>query len=253
MCGRFSLQTPIDQLVKFFDGLPFPNDYHPQKQIAPTQQVMCIRENDSNQLEAVWMQWGLIPSWAKDAKIGSKMINARSETVDSKPAFRAAFRKRRCLILADAFYEWKKQDSAKQAYPKQAYRIYPTVGDSPIFCFAGLWESWYPPENHSATSASTSSVQLELFCGQPFESPNSTEPSDRIEMHPEKTRLTETCTILTTAANNKISHLHDRMPVILNGDQHRIWLDHQNSSLSTLRPLYQPVADSMIDFQPIQL
>lgn len=248
MCGRFSLQTPLNQLIKLFDGLPFPYDYLPRKQIAPTQQVLSIRQNDSDQLEAVWMQWGLIPSWAKDAKIGSKMINARSETVDSKPAFRAAFRKRRCLILADAFYEWRRQGSAKQAY-----RIYPTVGDSPIFCFAGLWESWHPPDSHSASSTS---VQLELFSDHPFENPNSNDPVDRIETRPKRpkgTHLTETCTILTTAANNKISHLHDRMPVILNKDQHPTWLDHQNSNLSTLISLFQPVFDGLIDFQPIQL
>jgi putative SOS response-associated peptidase YedK len=102
--------------------------------VAPTQTVICVR--DGAEREFFQAKWGLIPSWAKDAKIGSSCINARSETIDTKPAFRRAFKKRRCLVLADGFYEWRKTD-------KQPHNI--TLTSGPLF-LAGLWETWTSPE-----------------------------------------------------------------------------------------------------------
>ncbi|MEM9940240.1 MAG: SOS response-associated peptidase [Planctomycetota bacterium] len=134
MCGRFTLRTPASTLAGLFDALRFPA-FEPRYNICPTQPVACIRYSASGDSELANLRWGLIPFWAKDQKIGARMINARSETVSNKPAFRAAFKSRRCLILGDGFYEWKKIGKAKQPY-------YISRTDDQPFAMAGLWESW---------------------------------------------------------------------------------------------------------------
>jgi len=134
MCGRFTLRTPAETMAALFDGLRFPK-LVPRYNICPTQNVLCVRQNANGQNEAAQLRWGLVPFWAKDIKIGARMINARSETVATKPSFRSAFKSRRCLVLADGFYEWKKEGSKKQPY------YISRVDDQP-FCLAGLWESW---------------------------------------------------------------------------------------------------------------
>ena len=134
MCGRFTLKTPEAAISSLFPGLTIP-DLKSRFNVAPTQQVACIR-NDGESSEVVELRWGLVPFWAKELKIGARMINARSESVESKPAFRAAFKKRRCLIVADGYFEWKKIGKEKQPF-------YMTVaGGGGGFCMAGLWESW---------------------------------------------------------------------------------------------------------------
>ena len=140
MCGRFSLTSDPSQLARRFrlDGeqLPFVLSYN----MAPTQQVLTVRENgdDTQQnRKAELMQWGLIPSWAKDQSVGARMINARAETVAEKPAFRTALRRRRCLVLADGFYEWQRVHGSKA---KRPMRIVLRTGEP--FAFAGLWETW---------------------------------------------------------------------------------------------------------------
>jgi putative SOS response-associated peptidase YedK len=146
MCGRYSLTTPVEGLRQLFDFPERPN-LAPRYNIAPTQSVAAVRrappvaEQSGESPPAggqhlVLLRWGLIPHWAKDASIGSRMINARAETLAEKPSFRAAFHKRRCLIVADGFYEWQKQDKG----PKQPYRI--ARRDGGPFAFAGLWERW---------------------------------------------------------------------------------------------------------------
>jgi putative SOS response-associated peptidase YedK len=116
-------------------GYPERPNLEPRANIAPTQDVAAVRLGEDGARHFVTLRWGLIPSWAKDATIASKMINARGETVAEKPAFRSAFRARRCLIPADGFYEWKTEDGAKQPY-----RI--VRADRTPFAFAGLWERW---------------------------------------------------------------------------------------------------------------
>src|SRR5690606_25400029 len=112
-------------------------DLNPRYNIAPSQSIAAIRvDPNARQRELVQLHWGLIPPWAKDRKIGYSTINARAETVDSKPSFRSSFRKRRCLILADGFYEWQKSDAKK----KQPFYIH--MQDNRPFAFAGLWEQW---------------------------------------------------------------------------------------------------------------
>jgi putative SOS response-associated peptidase YedK len=140
MCGRFTLTINPDQLHQQF-GLsePPPTQLAPRYNIAPTQAVAVIANNrDHRKLEL--FQWGLIPSWAKDPKIGSKMINARAETLAEKPSFRTALKRRRCLVVADGFYEWKKTGSGKTP-------MYIQLKDGQPFGFAGLWEAWQSPED----------------------------------------------------------------------------------------------------------
>ena len=147
MCGRFTLRTPAHSLAALFDDLRkqqlvFP-ELKPRFNVCPTQPALAVRQNDSGESEVAELRWGLVPFWAKDLKIGARMINARSETVATKPAFRAAFKKRRCLVLIDGFYEWKKQGTSKQPF------YISRVDDQP-FCVAGLWESWTDKEDPSA-------------------------------------------------------------------------------------------------------
>lgn len=134
MCGRYTLKTPIDVLAEYFEVEDYPSSLTPSYNIAPTQEVAAIVEEDEKRKLEVF-RWGLIPSWAKDPSMGNKMINARAETVSEKPSFRSAFKKRRCLIVADGFYEWQKTDNGKQPYHFK-------MKDSSPFAFAGLWESW---------------------------------------------------------------------------------------------------------------
>ena len=140
MCGRFTLTDPnVDIAVQF--NLPAIPDMQPRYNIAPTQPVAAVRASrDSNARELVMLQWGLIPFWAKDPKIGARMINARSETAAEKPSFRAAFRRRRCLVIADGFYEWQKQNGSKQPF-------FIHLRDTRPFAFAGLWEHWEGPDD----------------------------------------------------------------------------------------------------------
>jgi len=136
MCGRFNLRTNPRLFAEVFTvARTFDDDWQPAYNVAPTQKVLCIRDHDER--EFFKARWGLIPSWAKDSKIGNSCINARVETVDTKPAFRSAFRKRRCLVMADGFYEWRQSD-------KQPHFISLKSGDQ--MAFAGLWETWNSPE-----------------------------------------------------------------------------------------------------------
>lgn len=139
MCGRFTLTTPDQDLAVQFN-LPEIPSMRPRYNIAPTQPVAAVRmARETVNREMVLLRWGLIPFWAKDPGIGARMINARSETAAEKPSFRAAFRRRRCLVLADGFYEWQKVESGKQPH-------YVRMANGRPFAFAGLWEHWKGPD-----------------------------------------------------------------------------------------------------------
>ncbi len=140
MCGRFLLHSPVDILGQAFGITERPN-LAPRYNIAPTQSVAIVRRKEDSGRELAQVRWGLIPFWAKTAGIGSQLINARAETVATKPAFREAFRRRRALILADGFYEWQKQEGSKLKQPMLIRRR-----DGQPFAFAGLWERWRGPE-----------------------------------------------------------------------------------------------------------
>lgn len=134
MCGRFVRVTDSQQLQTIFELNDIPRTLTPQFNIAPTLDVLAVRQSEQ-QRNASFLRWGLIPSWARDEKIGYSAINARAETLGEKPAFRTAFRERRCLIIADGFFEWKKQ--GKEKLPHFFH-----MRDRRPFAFAGLWESW---------------------------------------------------------------------------------------------------------------
>ena len=158
MCGRFTLTTNMDELQARFDFEARDLVFHPRYNVAPTQEVVTILSDGDNlgHNRAELMRWGLIPFWAKDAKIGARMINARAETVAEKPAFRTALRKRRCLVLADGFYEWKKEEKGKTP-------MYIAARSRGAFAMAGLFETWKSPEDeliHSCTVITTTPNDL---------------------------------------------------------------------------------------------
>ena len=137
MCGRFKLTIPFSEIVRLYNLTFSGVNLKPRYNIAPLQDVLAVRSNpETHERTGDMLRWGLIPLWAKDAKIGYSMINAKAETVAEKPAFREAFKSRRCMLPADGFYEWQKLD----AKTKQPYLI--QMKDQSLFGFAGLWERW---------------------------------------------------------------------------------------------------------------
>ena len=181
-------------------GLVDPPPLLPRFNIAPTQNVAAIRlDQPAEQRELVRLRWGLIPAWATDIKIGYSLINARGETVADKPAFRAALKSQRCLILADGFFEWQPRDGKKQPYH---FRL----ADHRPFAFAGLWERWSKGENG----------------------------------------VVESCTIITTEANDLVRPVHERMPVILPTKDYDTWLNPRTLRPEILQSLLRPYpADRM--------
>lgn len=139
MCARYDLRIPVQKIIEQFHLQLDPTEsFHPNHNVCPTQTVPIITNSEPDRLS--FARWGLVPSWAKDIKIGTKMINARAETVAEKPSFRSALAKRRCLIPAAAFYEWRKDASGKTP-------LRFALKDGGIFAFAGLWELWKQPES----------------------------------------------------------------------------------------------------------
>ena len=177
MCGRFAFYSPSEATAALF-GVSASITVEPRYNIAPSQYIAGIRETDDAGRELAMFRWGLVPFWAKDPAIGNRMINARAETVAEKPSFCAAFRHRRCLVLADGFYEWKKEGAGKVPY-------FISMANGEPFAFAGLWESW-KSKGTDETIQST--------------------------------------TLITTAANEFMTAVHHRMPIILQPDTADRWL-----------------------------
>lgn len=209
MCGRFVLVDWYGVEQRF--DLPEADLRHiserysemgespyPRYNIAPTQEVLAVR-NDGDGNRAEMMRWGLVPSWAKDQKIGNRMINARSETLSERPSFRAAYKRRRCVIVADSFYEWKREGKSRTPM-----RI--MLESEETFAFAGLWETWKRPDDSWMLS----------------------------------------CTIITTSANELVSDIHDRMPVILDPDVEPVWLDPDLDDTSVLSELLVPYPSELM-------
>jgi len=148
MCGRYRLSRRKQIIEEHFETADWQEDWSPRYNIAPTQSVPTIRQNPKEPVRQIsTMRWGLIPSWAKDTSGAARMINARSETAHTLPAFREAMKLRRCLVPADGFYEWQRRGSAKQPFCFE-------VGDSGLFAFAGLWERWRDPSGQWVKSCS---------------------------------------------------------------------------------------------------
>lgn len=134
MCGRFAFYSPSEAAAALF-GASGSVDIEPRYNIAPTQYVAAVRDGADDQRELVTLRWGLVPFWAKDPSIGNRMINARAETVAEKPSYRNAYKHRRCLVLADGFYEWRRQGDMKTPY-------FISLASGEPFALAGLWENW---------------------------------------------------------------------------------------------------------------
>ena len=146
MCGRFTLTVDPSDLQEAFADYTFPAKFAPRFNIAPSQPILAI-PNDAKH-KADFFIWGLIPSWAKDPSIGNRLINARGETLAEKPSFRGALKYKRCLILADGFYEWKSQPGTKTKVPHFIF-----LKSRQPFAFAGLWDEWHSPDGGSVRSA----------------------------------------------------------------------------------------------------
>lgn len=211
MCGRILLTTPVAEINSIFGTAELLN-LPPRFNLAPTQDLPAVRrEEDGRHL--VPLRWGLVPSWADDPAIGSRMINARGESVADKPSFRDAFRKRRCLIPIDGFYEWR-ADAQNKKGRKQGYVI--RRRDRAPFALAGLWERWRGPKGGPQRD------------GMPLDHP------------------LETVTVVTTSSNAALSFLHDRMPVVLDPADWDLWLDPQ-ARLPVLEGLLRPAPDALLD------
>ncbi len=144
MCGRFTLKTSMDTIAEVFGVTLSPSlKVSPRYNVAPTQEIVTIMQNGTAHLDM--LRWGLIPSWAKQESIGSKMINARAETLAEKPSFKGLLRSKRCLIIADGFYEWRQENGSKTP-------MYITLKDGKPFAFAGLWDLWKSPDGEQIRS-----------------------------------------------------------------------------------------------------
>jgi len=203
MCGRFVLLTDLSEITESFNIQEIACDYKTGKNISPGQLVTAVVQEDKNHL--VNFRWGLIPSWAKGPSIGSRMFNARAETVAEKPSFISAFKKRRCLIIADGFYEWQKPGKGKNPF-------YFSLQSGRPFGFAGLYESWESPDK----------------------------------------KQIQTCTIITTAANELILPVHDRMPVILPKDKESIWMNLENQNEGALLSLLKPYSSEGMKLEEVK-
>ncbi len=232
MCARY-VQAALPERLERLLEVELPEGLQPRYNVAPTQSVLAVVAAKEGR-EAKFLRWGLVPSWAEDPSIGQRLINARAETAREKPSFRQAFRRRRCLIPATAFYEWKHLSEAdertdevhrdqpslldddppkpkKTAVRKQPYLI--RLRDERPFAFAGLWERWHDAQD----------------------------------------RVLETCTILTTEPNELMSQLHNRMPCILEPRDFADWLDHENDERpERLMPLLTPLPAEEMEAFPVR-
>ena len=204
MCGRFILTVEPADLQAAFPEFSFPTQAAPRYNIAPTQPVLVVPNDGSNQAD--FFTWGLIPSWAKDATIGSRLINARAETLAEKPSFRSAYKYHRCLIFANGFYEWQPQPGSKIKLPHLI-----RLKSGQPFAFAGLWEHWQSPDGSEIKST----------------------------------------TIITTAPNELMARIHDRMPVILSHEAFPQWLDPQPLFPVDLNSLLVPYPSKEMEAFPV--
>lgn len=280
MCGRFTQKSERKIITEEFYIQEFLSDVYISYNIAPGQNAGVVIRNRGNQY--IQFRWGLVPFWADDPKIGYRMINARSETVAEKPSFRRAFVKRRCLIPADGFYEWKKEGKYKTPF-------FITHRSGKSMGFAGLWEVWRPEEAHEKEKASGDEKAVGTEAPPPDNKKNrglnaavyhqntktqekerpkkglsatdlnvqgdlfSAETGPTSNQSPDSTLNTSlhTFTIITTNANEKMRELHDRMPVVIPPDRRNEWLDPDNEDVPHLLELLGPIASDEIEFYEV--
>ena len=205
MCGRYTLAGPrpdewsASRLRSRFPGLGESVVLRQRFNVAPTDEVACVTTDREGAPRGELLRWGLVPHWAEDPALGAKLINARAETVAEKPAFRSSFARRRCLVVADGFYEWERRG------PRARHPFHVTRTDRAPFAFAGLWATWHGPDDSVVRS----------------------------------------CSIITTAANDAMRELHDRMPVILPAEAEDAWLDPASPEGLLLGLLAPPGSDEI--------
>jgi len=218
MCGRFVSSHSADQIAEFF-GASFeteatlPANYN----VAPTQDVYAVVADAAGAREVQPFHWGLVPSWAKDIKIGSKMINARSETIAEKPAFKGLFKKHRLIIPMDGFYEWQQAKAVEgtsapltKAGKPMKTPMFIHRADCQLLAVAGLWATW------------------------------------RDKAAGPEAEWLHSCTVITTAANETMAPVHDRMPVLLSPGDWEEWLDPTNNDLAALQHLLVPAPNDVL-------
>jgi putative SOS response-associated peptidase YedK len=193
MCGRFTQERPASELAEIFGAEPLVDDPGGHYNVAPTDEALVVVQREERRAVTAY-RWGLIPHWATEARVGSRMFNARAETLTTSPAFSLAFQRRRCLVPVDSFYEWKREGTVRQPY-----RVARTDGRPLVL--AGLWAGWHDP--------ATDTVR-------------------------------RTFTIITTAPNQALASLHDRMPVIVPDVAWAIWLSPAIPDRGDLLGLLEP-------------
>lgn len=218
MCARYTLRVGAQTVLDLFDLASYP-ELPARQNVCPTDTMPVVVQNRTGEREVRMMRWGLVPSWAKDIKIGTQMINARSETIFEKPAFRNAIDRRRCLIPADGFYEWKDiydeqidlfGEPKKGKPKKQPYHI--TVKTQPLYAFAGIYEKWTNPADGS---------------------------------------LLQSFSVITCPPNELVETLHDRMPVILHREDHALWLQKDLADKSALTGMMTPYPAHEMQMEPV--
>lgn len=223
MCGRYASSRKPEDLAEEFEidraraAESVPEALAPDFNVAPTKSVYAVLTRPDGPRDLRVLTWGLVPFWAKDPKIGNRMINARMETVAEKPAFRQAFAKRRCLLPADGYYEWyPTQERGRNGKPlKQPFFIRPRDGSS--LAMAGLYEIWRDP--------------------------------DRADDDPARFRWT--CTVLTTDAEDDLGRIHDRMPLLVERERWADWLDPERTATDDLTDLLVPAAPGRLEAFPV--
>jgi putative SOS response-associated peptidase YedK len=193
MCGRFAQQRPASELAEIFSADPLVDDPGPRYNVAPTDEALVVVQRDDRRGVTSY-RWGLIPHWADSAKVGSRMFNARAETLAAAPAFRDAFQRKRCLVPVECFYEWRREGTLRQPY---------TIGraDGAPLVLAGLWDGWRDP--------ATDTVRRSF-------------------------------TIVTSAPNEAMATIHNRMPVILPEADWDAWLDGRYADRGRLLAMLEP-------------
>ena len=212
MCGRFVSSSKPDRIAEFFGASFDTPELPPNFNVAPTNDVYAVVADHQGRRHVQAYRWGLVPSWAKDAKIGSKMINARSETLAEKPAFKGLFKKHRLLVPMDGFYEWQQGSGdalTKAGKPVKTPMFISRADGSPL-AIAGLWATWRDP---------------------------AAAPDDP---------WLHSCTVITTAANATMAPVHDRMPVIVPEEHWAEWLDNSYQDMSALQRLLVSAADDVL-------
>ena len=223
MCGRFVSTNSADKIAQYFGASFEAEPLPPNFNVAPTSDVLAVvASSPAGALDVTLavrpFHWGLVPIWAKDTKIASTMINARAETIAEKPAFKAVFRKTRCIIPMDGFYEWKTTPGAVVLGPKgkpikQPMFIHRVDGEP--LAVAGVWTMWR----------------------------DKAAPADSSWLH--------TCSIITTEANDTMAPVHNRMPVILPAAAWKRWLDPANADVEGLRKLLVPAPNTLLTMHPV--